>query len=146
MSCPCRSCFDCPVHLSGPSCPTLDASLSCPFCHVLGVGFSLSVQPNLFRLTLFFQATLSRLTCSSCLFLTVLPKLSYAGCPATIVLSRLSSPSPVLADMFWPSSNLCLFQADMIRLLSGQPVQIDLTWLSCPSYPVPAVITWLSCP
>ncbi len=140
-----QSCFDCPVHLSGPSCLTLDASLSCLFCHVLGVGFSLSVQPNLFRLTLFFRppcpgwhvpAVFSWLSCPSCSMLAVLPQLSCPGCLVSALSLLTCSGHPlisVFSRLTWSGSLL----ANLSRLIwPGCPVQVILspvmTWLSCP--------------
>jgi hypothetical protein len=124
-------------------------------CHnVLSLLPSLSVQPDLSGLTC--KANQTRLTCPSCLILTILLQLSYRlscrGCPSRLsfpgchvpdVLCWLSCPScSLFVVMFWQSSSLSPIQVDHTSLTC----LADLSRLTCFSCPVRAVLSELSCP
>jgi hypothetical protein len=124
-------------------------------CHtVLSLLPSLFVQPDLSRLTC--KANQTRLTCPSCLFLTILLQLSYRlscrGCPSRLsfpgchvshALCWLSCPScSLFVVMFWQSSSLIPIQVDHTSLTC----LADLSRLTCLSCPVQAVLSRPSCP
>jgi hypothetical protein len=112
------------------------------------------------------QPELSRPTCPSYPVPTMLPQLFCPGSPAIVVPLRFSCPCcPVPVVMPWLSATAvrsqlscpcCHFLAILFSLsfkgwtdpadLSGLPVQIDLSQLSCPSCPISVVLSQLSCP
>ncbi len=112
--------------LSCPSCPLQLAYLTCPF----SVAFSALLSPS-FPI----RTVLSMLPCSTVLYI----------CPDQAVLSSMPS-FHVISVMCWAPCPLCLSSLSCPADFSGQPVQADISQLSCLDYPAPWIPCWLSCP
>jgi hypothetical protein len=52
----------------------------------------------------------------------------------------------VFAAIFWPSCLLSCPDCTIPTILSGCPVPVVLSQLSCPSYPIPSALSLASCP
>ncbi len=157
------SCFGHSASVAYPGCtiPTVSSDFSVPLLlsdiPALAVLSWLSF-PWCPAPAVLLPAVLSQLSCSSCPVPTVLSQLSSSSSTAQIPLSTvlltllscldnvLSSPlcpvqvHPILDNLSgWPVMLTC--HAD----LSCWPVQTDLSWLYCPSGPVPDVLCQLTC-
>ncbi len=142
----CLTCPSCPdlVVLSQKSYPTVQPRLFLHDCPIHAVMFWTSCP--LFPILNFFypdSSCLIRLSCSGCPVPAFLSRLTCTVCPVpAVLLCQLSFRfCHVLACPFSVQSRI-ICSAD----LSGQPVQIDLSRLSCPSGPVQNARSCCSCP
>jgi hypothetical protein len=129
------------VVLSRLSCPSCPVFLSCAGHHVSSVmsRHYLSSRP--------LQTGLS-----GCPLPDALSQLSYHGCPATMVMSRLTCPKcsvlacpgrPEVSFLPWLSWN-CSFVLIILSMLTCSD-RAELFQLSCPRFPVLAVMSLLLC-